>query len=135
VQREPDDRLTFAGGFVYSWGGGLSIGRSAHATRPLGRLSLDSAGIEVSFRGPRRLHDLFISIAGGNRIAWSDVERVQAVRGLLPFPGNVGVKFYGVPRLIFWCKPTVCSKILQTARRHTPPSVPVETEAKFVVPG
>jgi hypothetical protein len=134
MQGESHDQLTFTGGFVYSTDRGLSLGRSAHANRPLGRLSLDSSGVEVTFRGLRLFNRAF-SAGIGNRIAWSDVERIQAVRGLLPFPGNVGVKFYGTPRLIFWCSPTARDQILQAAKRYAPPTVPVSTEHKFVLPG
>ncbi len=130
VHRESGDQLTFIGGFVYSRGRGLSVGRGAHASRPFGRLSIDSRGVEVTFRGSlgNKLLSKF-----GNRVAWQEVERIQAVRGLLPFPGNVGIKFYGVRRVIFWCSPTVRDEILQAARQFAPPTLPIDIDPKLIV--
>jgi hypothetical protein len=135
VLGEPRDRATFTGGFVYSWGRGLSVGRSAHATRPLGRLAIDCGGIEITFRWQLPLANKLLRERFGNRIAWSEVDRVQAVRGFLPFPGNAGVKFYGARRLVFSCSPSVRDEILNLAERFAPAGVRVETDPKCIVPG
>ena len=130
----PHDQLTWIGGFVYSWGRGLSLGRSGHAPRPLGRITIDSEGIEITFRAAAPFaNEIFKRV--GNRIAWSDVERIQAFRGFVPIPGNVGVKFYGARRLIFRCSPSARDEILQAARPFVPPTVPIDTHARYVLPG
>jgi hypothetical protein len=133
VESTSPDQLKFNGGFAYSWARGLAIGRSGHAQRPFGRLWIDRQGVEVTFRGVfGRVANPHFSRSGKNRISWQQVEKVQAARGLLPIPGNVGVRFYGDRRLVFWCSPTARTEILQAAQRFAPSTVHIDTDAKYV---
>lgn len=116
---------TYNGGFQCRWGHGLGT-RWGNAARPLARLALDGEGVEVRFRrglpGSGRFRFLML---------WSEIQRVQAVRGFIPIPGNVGVAFYGDRRLAFWTGPRERTRIFDEVRRLAPPGVIITSDAKY----
>jgi hypothetical protein len=97
------------------------------ATKPLARLAIDDSGIEAGPRGPSVFGRLKVSWA------WADIKAVQPVRGLIPWPDNVGVAFYGDTRLVFWSSSEDRDRIIDDVQRLAPPTLAVSTQPKFVL--
>ncbi|MGH2852177.1 MAG: hypothetical protein ACRDLP_16370 [Solirubrobacteraceae bacterium] len=67
-------------------------------------------------------------------LGWHEITKVEAVRGLLPAPTNVGVAFYvGRRRLIFWASPRDADEIMALARRSLPDRVVSSSGRKLVL--
>jgi hypothetical protein len=85
-------RVEAAGAATTYKGVGLRVG-SWYVTVPLGAVTLDDYGLEVGLRWR-------IPVFRARR-AWTEITKVEPVRGVLPLPGNRGLRFQG--REPIWC--------------------------------
>ena len=96
--------------------------RGANATWPFAVLTIDEQGVRVRLRSAilRRMLKRWVPDAV---LRWTQIGRVERVRGAVPLPGNEGLRFVieaqdDSDRLVFWCAGRRRERAVTALRTH-----------------